>query len=440
MHPTLADLHRTHVTSLQSAYERILSDTGQDAILIHGGSIQLKTNADDQYWPLRATPHFQHWLALSEAEAALLVRPGKKPLLLRPSEVSFWESPAPLPGEFLLESFEVHRYPSWESLKSLLPARTAFVGDAGARAAILGIEAVNDKELVKKLDALRVEKTAYEVACLAEANRIAARGHDRVRDAFFGGETSELALHLAYLSATSQDDPETPYKNIVALGRHAATLHHVTYAKDASGAPSLLLDAGATYFGYCSDVTRTWLASGSGAGASTFRGMLEAADAMQQRLVAGATVGRKYESLHDESHREVSKILHDTKLVRLSIDEIDAKGISRAFYPHGLGHSLGLQCHDVGCATSKPRADNPFLRNTEVIAKDQVFTIEPGIYFIEPLLQALRAEAHGAAVDWVLLDALTPFGGIRIEDDVVVRAEGPVRNLTREALKPTSAG
>src|SRR5207237_6583841 len=105
----------------------------------------------------------------------------------------------------------------------------------------------------------------------------------------------------------------------------------------------------------------------------------------------------------------------------------------RAFYPHGLGHSLGLQTHDVGCATVKPRADNPFLRNTSTIAADQVFTIEPGIYFIPSLLRPIVETKVGAAVDWELLEALAPFGGIRIEDDLHVTASGP-RNLTRESL------
>ncbi len=435
----LAALHRAHVAALQAAYERILSESGLDALLIHAGSIVLKTQADDQYWPLRPTPHFHHWLPLTEPEAALLVRGGQKPLLLRPAEESIWESPVPLPAPFLLEPFAVEKYAKWEQVKSHLPGRVAFVGDAGARGAALGIERVNEKTLVAKLDALRVEKSAYEIACLAEANRVAARGHVRVRDAFFAGETSELALHLLFLSATAQDDPETPYKNIVALGPHAATLHHVTYAKDAAGAPSLLLDAGATYLGYCSDVTRTHVAPRGGAGAETFAAMVSAMDAMQQRLAAHARLGRPYEELHDESHREVSQILHDTKLVRLSAAEIDAQGISRAFYPHGLGHSLGLQCHDVGCATTKPRPDNPFLRNTTKIAPGQCFTIEPGLYFIAPLLAKLRSEPAGKHVDWALVEALTPFGGIRIEDDIVVEATGPVKNLTREVLDERKA-
>jgi Xaa-Pro dipeptidase len=249
---------------------------------------------------------------------------------------------------------------------------------------------------------------------------------------FAAGDRSELDLHLAYLGATRQDDAETPYKNIVALDAHAATLHHISYEKRSRPAQTFLLDAGASFAGYGSDVTRTWV-KGGGEAASRFAELVALTDAMQQRLCAGAETGMQYEALHDESHRQVGGILRQTGIVKTSAEEADAKGITRAFYPHGLGHALGLQTHDVGCAVLKPRAENPFLRNTTVISEGQVFTIEPGIYFIEALLAPVRNGPHARDVDWKLVDALAPLGGVRIEDDVVVEAHG-IRNLTREAI------
>ena len=114
-----------------------------------------------------------------------------------------------------------------------------------------------------------------------------------------------------------------------------------------------------------------------------------------------------------------------------------SSGVTRLFLPHGLGHSLGLQCHDVGCAKIKPRNDNPFLRNTRVIEAGQVFTIEPGIYFIDTFMDELRARPEAKEIDWKKIDALKTFGGIRIEDDVVVRAEPelPIENITRAVLQ-----
>ena len=140
------------------------------------------------------------------------------------------------------------------------------------------------------------------------------------------------------------------------------------------------------------------------------------------------------------SHRLVAQVLADTKLVRLSADAIVDKGISRLFYPHGLGHSLGLQTHDVGGALERPRGDNPFLRNTSIIAEGQAFTIEPGLYFIDQKLDELRASPSAASIDFSLVDALSVFGGVRIEDDLVVGAEGTVENLTRPFLPTGGAG
>jgi len=417
-------LHRSHVEELSREAAAALEKMAFSALVLHSGSPIKRTEADDQYWPLRPTPHFQHWLPLAEPGCLLIVAPGRKPVLVRPPIQSFWEAPAPVESDHFWDSFEVV-----ESTPQLPPGRLAFVGDDVRAAAALKIAEVNPPTLIRALDALRVRKTPYEVACLAEANRRAAAGHEQLRGLFQSADRSELELHLAFLGATRQDDAETPYKNIVALGKHAATLHHVSYAKRAQPAGSLLVDAGASFAGYCSDITRTWV-KGGGAAASAFAQLVAGMEAMQQRLCSQVKVGMPYEELHDESHRQVADVLREVGISRLPAEELVSRGVTRAFYPHGLGHSLGLQCHDVGCALRPPRNDNPFLRNTADIAPRQVFTIEPGLYFIEALLAPLRKSPD---IDWKLVDALAPFGGIRIEDDVVVQEKG-IRNLTREAL------
>src|SRR5438105_8430947 len=421
----LSALHREHIQTLLSRTSEALEKTSFPALVIHSGTALKRTDADDQYWPLRPTPHFQHWLPLAEPGCALVIEPGKKPRLYRQEEQSFWEAPAPPESDHFWNSFEVR-----SGKPEIPPGRVAFVGDDLRAAAEWGIAAVNPPQLAGELDQLRVLKTPYEIECLAEANRRAARGHDELHHLFRDADRSELELHLAFLGATRQDDAETPYKNIVALGKHAATLHHISYEKRAAPAQSLLLDAGASFSGYCSDITRTWV-KGGGAAASVFAQVVAGVEAMQQRLCAAVRVGMPYEELPDESHRQVAQILRIVGISRLSVDELVKRGITRAFYPHGLGHSLGLQCHDVGCALRPPRADNPFLRNTSVIAEGQVFTIEPGIYFIEALLAPWRKSSD---IDWKLVDALAAFGGVRIEDDVQVLARG-VRNLTREVLE-----
>jgi Xaa-Pro dipeptidase len=424
-------LYPDHVSHQEQLYARALAEAGFDVVVIHSGTAQKKTSFDDAYFPLRPTPFFHHWVALYEPNCFLVVAPGMRTRLYWPETTDFWERPGPPESTKFQHVLDVRRAATPE-----LPTgkRVAWIGDDVARAGALGIatEHRNPLTLLRALDRLRTTKTAYEIACLTVANRRAALGHEAVRRAFAEGDPSELDLHLLYLRTTRQDDPETPYKNIVATGRNASILHHVSYGRDSTRAESLLLDAGATCLGYCSDITRTWVKTG-GAASTTFTALLDAMEAMQKRLVARIVAGMPYEALHDESHRQVSAILAETGVVKASADEIDARGISRVFYPHGLGHSLGLQTHDVGCALIKPKENNPFLRNTSTIAEGQVFTIEPGLYFVDSLLGPLRERAEGKLVDWNLVEALAPLGGIRIEDDVLVTAAG-TRNFTREVL------
>ncbi len=442
----LDSLYLRHVATLHAAFESLLAEHGWDAVVLHAGSPAARSTFDDQKWPLRPCPHFQHWVPLAEADAVLVVRPGRRPLLVRAAATSFWEAPAPPETEAFRDGMDVTTAGSAGEVRSLVGGgHVAFVGEDASRAASYGAstDGHGPAALVAALDALRAKKTPYEVACIAEANRRARAGHEALRDAFRErSDVSELDLHLRYLQATAQDDGETPYKNIVAFGPNAATLHHVAYGRRPPGArsaESLLVDAGATCRGYCADVTRTWH-KGTGAAADAFAGLVAGIEAMQQRLCAAIRVGASYEDLHDASHREAAGVLRSAGLARGSDDELVARGVTRAFYPHGLGHSLGLQTHDVGCALRRPRAENPFLRNTSVIEAGQVFTIEPGVYFIEALLAPLRAGADGALVDWRTVDALAPLGGVRIEDDVHVAGGGAgVRNLTREQL-PAGGG
>src|SRR5438105_11767194 len=206
-------LHHDHVGKLLSGTARALEKAGFSALWIHSGTALKRTQADDQYWSLRATPHFQHWLPLAEPGCVLLIVPGRKPRLYRAAQESFWEAPSPPESDHFWPQFEV------SGAKPELPAgRVAFVGDDVAAApAAAGI---NPPELLRELDQMRVRKTPYEIECLAEANRRGARGHQELRRLFADADFSELQLHLAFLGSTRQDDAETPYKNIVALGKH----------------------------------------------------------------------------------------------------------------------------------------------------------------------------------------------------------------------------
>src|SRR5438132_6840519 len=102
----LASLHRAHVETLQRGTAAALSESGFSALVIHSGTALKRTEADDQYWPLRPTPHFQHWLPLAEPGCLLAIEPGRAPRLTRTLEPSYWEMPAPPESDHFWGAFE----------------------------------------------------------------------------------------------------------------------------------------------------------------------------------------------------------------------------------------------------------------------------------------------------------------------------------------------
>lgn len=432
---SLPALYREHIRNLSVRYAEVLQRHGLDAVVLHTGSAQKKSIFDDQFWPLVVVPHTRHWLPLAVPDCAVVVQIGKPPQLLHNTALDFWEGPPEPESDHFWAAFDVVEVKGADAVKTHLPSgRRAFIGEDKTRARAWGFseEEIAPEKLMRELDALRVAKSDYELLCLREANRRACLGHAAVLAAFADGDHSELDLHLLYLKATGQDDPETPYKNIVALGEHAATLHHVSYGRKKTQAQSLLLDAGATFCGYDSDITRTAV-KGEGAAADAFRGLVDGVEKLQQELCRRAVPGVPYEQLHNQAHELLAEVLRDVGVARASAQELVDTGATRKLLPHGLGHSLGIQTHDVGCRNIQPETRNPFLRNTSTVAVGQVFTIEPGCYFVPMLLDDLRQLSVAERFDWKLVDALVPFGGVRIEDDLRV-VEGGTENMTRTWL------
>jgi Xaa-Pro dipeptidase len=435
----LSAAYAAHVRTLEAGTAAALAATGFDALVIASGAEAKKNPFDDQHWPLSPTPALLHWIPAAEPDAYLIVEPGRPTTLVRTDVDDFWHAAPTLDAGHCWEVITPRGRKAGEPIAAprgriALISRDGHAGDSG----LDGAE-VNPPALIAALDALRVHKSDYELACLRQASRRAARGHAAAAAAFAPGDArgpSELALHLAFLAGSAQDDASAPYQGIVALGEHAAILHYTRYRADAPGArdTSLLVDAGARHLGYGSDITRTY-ARGDGPAARRFADLIARMDELQLGICAEIRPGLPYEDLHELTHVRLAELGRAAGLLRGGVEELVDSGVTRAFLPHGLGHSLGIVTHDVGCKPHPPRPANPFLRMTATIAPRQVFTIEPGLYFIESLLAPLRTGPHRALVDWDAVAELAPFGGIRIEDNVVVGAAGePALNLTRDAF------
>ena len=436
MLPHLADLYPAHLATVRARTDAALAAAGYDHLLLPSG-VQTFRFLDDNPCPFFANPHFKHWLPLTELPDCWLVyTPGSKPILAYHQPADYWHMPPQDPAGYWLEHFEVQVIRSPEEAQRLFPkdpARCAIVGEDNT--ALGAYRPNNPPRLINHLHYHRAVKTAYELQTMRAAQQRATRAHRAAEQAFRAG-ASEYDIHLAYIDAAAHTEGELPYHNIVALNRHGAVLHyqHQSRVKPAQHR-SLLIDAGAQVHGYAADITRTY-----GNGDPEFQALLDAVDGVQRQLVAGVRPGKSYPELHLEAHRLLAGVLEQLDIVRMSPEAQVERGVSSVFYPHGLGHLLGLQVHDVagfqkneaGETIDKPKG-HPYLRLTRTLEPDMVLTIEPGLYFIELLLAGLRSGPHAKAVNWDKAAHLGQFGGVRIEDDVRVTTDEP-ENLTRNAF------
>ena len=428
-----------HLTTLRARWDAALAASGHDAAIVcAGGSTYYFL--DDQAHPWRPNPHFAQWVpGVDCAGSALVLRRGLAPRLLFLSPQDYWHQSPTVPSR-IAAALDVEVVNSDETL---LERARAIVGNgniaciAEAAGALPGD--LNPPRLLAHLHWNRAAKTAWEIDCMAAATARAVRGHRRAAEAWRAG-ASEFAIALAYLEAADHTSAELPYHSIIASNEHGALLHYQHYDRVAPAVRrSFLIDAGATALGYAADITRTYVDK-TAPGGDLFAALIDALDAEQQALIRRIKPGLPYPALHESAHRAVARVLCDHGVLRCSAEAAFDTGLTRTFLPHGLGHLLGLQTHDVGGLQADingtpqpPPPQYPSLRLTRTIEVDQVFTIEPGIYFIPMLLEAAAAGPHRALLNEPILDQLRPFGGIRIEDNVVVTATG-VRNLTRDAF------
>lgn len=433
-------LHADHLATVAERTTLSLAACGFDALLIHSGSAH-SAFLDDQHYPYRANPHFSWWVPRSDAPHSLLrIEPGRKPLLLFHCPQDFWHAPPQLPEGAWTDAFDIRPVRDWAATRAALPAakaRTAFIGEPFDALGDLGEVARNPPALLRWLHEQRVRKTPYEVACQREANRIGVAGHRAAREAHAAGG-SEFEIHQAFLSACRQREQELPYQAIVALGRHGATLHHQSLDRDRPMDPaSLLIDAGATFRGYGSDITRTWPARSD----DDFSALVQGMDAIQRGLCLEVRAGVHWPTLHLTAHHRIAALLREVGVLRCSPDEAVSSGASRIFLPHGLGHLLGLQVHDVAgfhpspeASAVQPPAGHEALRLTRHLEAGMVVTMEPGLYFIDLLLHQARSAPFAACIDWQAVERFHRYGGIRIEDNLHVTATGS-ENLTRSAFE-----
>ncbi len=411
------------------------------ALLVAGQS--RPRNFQHNRFPFRAESHFLYLVGRSIEGAALLIDAKGATLFAPPAdpEAELWTGPMPSLADWSkvlgLEVRPIEELQGAEDIAALPPQdldTALWLSELldrdlepGGGEELQGA----DEQLAKAMIALRLSHDAAAVAQLREAAAVTHRAHLAGLRATRPG-LREASVRAAMEAEIIAAGCNTAYGSIVTV--HGEVLHNDRHDGLLGAADLLLADVGAeTPEGFAGDVTRTWPVSGLFS--ATQRDAYEVVLASQLAAIALVAPGVRYLDVHRAAGLALVEGLIGLGILRGSAPDLYARGAAALFFPHGIGHLLGLDVHDMedlgdraGYAPGRERAQAPgdrYLRLDRDLAPGMCVTIEPGFYQIPRILS--RSEEVGeleSALDRAVLARFADVRGIRIEDDVLVTDNG----------------
>jgi Xaa-Pro dipeptidase len=279
----------------------------------------------------------------------------------------------------------------------------------------------NEKEFTVLKDAIekcRVFKDAYEVALIRHANDVSTAAHIAVTKAAKTASNERELEALFLKTCIERGCREQAYHGIFASGTSAATLHYVKNDQPLAGKLNVLVDAGAESNCYAADITRTFPISGKFSPES--KAIYEIVLQMQNECINLLKAGVLWDDVHAHAHRVAIAGLLKLGILKGDAEEIFKKRTSVAFFPHGLGHYLGMDTHDTG---GNPNYADPdplfrYLRVRGKLPAGSVITVEPGIYFCEFIIEPyLKDPEQSKYISKAVLERYWDVGGVRIEGE-----------------------
>ncbi|KAJ1928873.1 hypothetical protein IWQ60_001669 [Tieghemiomyces parasiticus] len=287
---------------------------------------------------------------------------------------------------------------------------------------------VNEVKLLPAIEEARMFKTPEEVEVMRRANQISSRAHaELMKYVRLGINERELYAKFAFECAT-QGGLHQAYGGIVGRGTNASILHYTKNSADCDRKSDVVLvDAGCEYQGYASDITRVFPVGKQFTPEA--RDIYSIVLDMQKTVLKNIAPGVEWEDMHRLATKVCAEGLLRLGVLHGKIDDILKHHVAAVFFPHGLGHSIGLDVHDVaGYPKGVQRIDEPGIRNLRMrrtLQPGMVVTVEPGCYFVKPLLELAFADPQQAQyIDRAVVDKYMNVGGVRIEDSVLVTETG----------------
>jgi Xaa-Pro aminopeptidase len=366
----------------------------------------------DRTYPFRA---HSEYLYLADRE-----RPGGV-LAYAPGD-GWVEFVAPVTAEELLWSgLEGDREGVPEGTRALGELE-AWVGGRPVRRLGATADADVDAELRDALIHVRRPKDDVELERMRAAAEATRAGFAELVALIAAGRTErelQVALEAAFLR---NGGDFLAFESILAAGDHAAVLHFSPTARELRDGDLLLVDAGAEYRGYASDVTRTYAVSGKFTAEQAL--VHDTVRRAGESAIAACRPGTEWRDVHRAAALVVAEGLVELGVLRGRPETLVENGAATLFFPHGVGHMVGLGVRDTGPASDEGRTPVPGLPRLRVdipLRPRHVWTVEPGIYFVPALLARERGRD---GVDWDRVDELHGFGGVRLEQNVLVTDDG----------------
>lgn len=411
---------------LAAEWDAILGN--DEAVLVHSGEPIQKPGGLDQTYPFLPHPAY-FWLTgrRRETEAVLYSRKigwVEFQKAIPPSE-AIWEGER----EDLLVEQSGHTVAELKDfLKTNRLSNVYALGQAR-------FEGGKKWDLRTALDQTRRKKDAAEIALIRQLAGIAGKGYEAIRAALRPG-VCEIELQLAYETAIARAGAHrVPYDTIIGSGPNAAVLHAIPTGRTVKEGEFLLVDAGADIYDYCVDITRVF--PSTDAVSTQHKDLYNIVFRAETECMTMSKPGVWWHDVHLHAARVITEGLLQVGILKGNLQTLLEKEVSALFFPHGVGHLVGLRVRDTGQleAPGPHRFAGANIRVDLPLEAGHTITVEPGCYFIPALLKSDDARSNFRDdINWTELEKWIGIGGVRIEDNILITESGN-ENLTATVPK-----
>jgi Xaa-Pro dipeptidase len=416
---------------LEPEWKQILSH--DDCVLVFCGEPQTKPGGLDQCYPFIPHPSY-YWLSGYRRNYGVVFYSrelGWKDFILPVTkDESIWEGMEP----FTFNGQDVrtlNEFLSQHKFKNVIG-----LGETSTQKEIkLTPNPTLAFQLKEKFDQCRRLKDADEISLIRNVAEIANKGYEKIKSILKPGITERM-IQVEYEAETQRHGSHgMPYDTIVGSGVNAAVLHAIPTLKKVQEGELVLIDAGAHINDYCVDITRVYPASGKFS--SQQQSLYDMVFAAHKKGVEMCRPGTEWNQVHTATARVIAEGLVAMNVMKGSVDSILETGAIAVFYPHGVGHLVGLRVRDTGHEENvNPKTySGARIRVDLTLQENILITVEPGCYFIKTLINdKTNREKHKDFINWAETEKWLNIGGVRLEDDILITASGN-SNLTAVVAK-----